>query len=91
MIADYGMRSLKKFCKLFNKYSNTNFWSAPEIWGDHQKDFFDSLSVDVYSYGMLLWEIETGSRPFDGLDDKQIKVMLLERRLRPLIPKTTDH
>lgn len=89
-IADYGLKSLKKFCKLFLRYQSHNAWSCPEIWSDQQADFFDSASVDIYSFGMLLWELETGSIPFEGLDEKTTKAMLLEQRLRPQIPETTD-
>ena len=35
-IGDYGLFTLKKFCKLFNGYSNMlSKWSAPEIWEKH--------------------------------------------------------
>jgi len=39
---------------------------------------FDNVKVDVYSYGVLLWEMETGSIPFDTVDEKTMKYMLLE-------------
>lgn len=39
---------------------------------------------------MLLWELETGSIPFDKLDDRTMKYMLLDQKLRPLIPESTD-
>ena len=77
-LADYGLKSLKKFCKLFLRYQNHNAWSSPEIWQDSQADYFDSTFVDSYSYGMLLWELETGNIPFEGLDEKTIRSMLLE-------------
>ena len=31
-IADYSLRQLKKFAKLFHKYSNLTAWAAPEMW-----------------------------------------------------------
>ena len=39
---------------------------------------FDTPAVDSYSFGMLLWELETGIIPFDELDDKTLRYMLLE-------------
>lgn len=77
-IADYGLKSLQKFCKLFAKYQINNAWSPPEVWTDPQGDYYDSVKVDTYSFGVLLWELETGSVPFEGLDDKKIKFMLLD-------------
>jgi len=44
----------------------------------------------VYSYGVLLWELETTNIPFEGLDEKTMRYMLLDQKLRPLIPETTD-
>ena len=34
-IGDFGMTSLKKFCKLFNGYELLNNFSAPELWEKH--------------------------------------------------------
>jgi serine/threonine protein kinase len=95
-IADYGLKQLKKYCKFFHGYVSINQWSAPEVWsGDlalqSGADAIDnSISIDSYSYGMMLWELETGNIPFEGLDEKTMKHMLLEKKLRPQIPEGTD-
>ena len=34
-IGDFGLFTLKKFCKLFHGYDMLNNWSAPEIWESH--------------------------------------------------------
>jgi Protein tyrosine and serine/threonine kinase len=39
---------------------------------------FENTKTDSFSFGMLLWELETGNIPFDELDDKTMRYMLLE-------------
>ena len=65
LISDYGLRSLKKFCKLFIQYNAVNAWSAPEIWSAEsnssgEPEIFENTKADSYSFGVMLWEIETG-------------------------------
>ena len=84
------MKSLKKFSKLFLNYQSSNNWSPPEVWSESQVDHFESTAVDTYSFGVILWELETGNVPFESLDDKAMRFMLLEQKLRPQIPESTD-
>lgn len=39
---------------------------------------------------MILYELETGNVPFAEQDDEGIRNILLEQKLRPLIPESTD-
>ena len=82
---------MKKFAKLFAKYQNTNAWTACEILTctDTKRSFYDQPAVDVYSFGMILFELETGEVPFTQMDTRAIKKKLREG-LRPMIPTTTD-
>ena len=51
-IGDFGLFTLKKFCKLFNNYQMLNKWSAPEIWEKHYKSSIepdDGAEFDIHS------------------------------------------
>lgn len=45
--------------------------------------------MDIYSFGMILFELETSEIPFTQMDNRAIKKKLREG-LRPMIPATTD-
>jgi serine/threonine protein kinase len=44
--------------------------------------------IDIYSYGMFLWELFTKQTPFMGLTPNQIIDEIIYRQLRPEIPST---
>jgi hypothetical protein len=39
---------------------------------------------------MILWEIEHEEVPFDGKDEQELKQLVFEESLRPLISSTTN-
>ncbi|KAH0788544.1 TKL family protein kinase [Histomonas meleagridis] len=59
-------------------------WMAPEVI-QYQK--YDQ-KADVYSYGILLWELLTREVPFQGLNNVQIAIAVTNRDSRPLIPQS---
>ncbi|OHS93459.1 TKL family protein kinase [Tritrichomonas foetus] len=61
----------------------TPHWMAPELFTTH--DYTNK--VDVYSYGILLWELLTGTYPFRGLNSVQIAFAVCKEQARPEIPR----
>lgn len=59
-------------------------WSSPEVLRTPKKFSEPSKPMDVYSFGMLLWEIQHEEVPFDG-DLRSCTSMLLNEDKRPFI------
>ena len=47
-------------------------WSAPEMFGQGEMCGHYSEKIDVYSYGMCLWEMVTRQIPFAGRTPLQV-------------------
>lgn len=48
-----------------------------------------SKSADVYAFGVLLWEMWTGQRPWSGLGQMQVIFHLTQRKKRLQFPPDT--
>ncbi|EGZ28431.1 hypothetical protein PHYSODRAFT_471306 [Phytophthora sojae] len=60
-------------------------WMAPEVLTSQKY----SLSADVYSFGVILWEICEVAAPFKDLAPAQVPIAVVQERRRPIIsPKT---
>ena len=85
-ICDFG---LSRFTDEENKQMTadigTAHWMAPEL--------FESTNytgkIDVYSYGMLMWEMLTETAPFKDLNPVQIAFKVTRESLRPEFPPGT--
>ena len=59
----------------------------PEVMG--QEASF-SFATDVYSYGILLFELMTGGKPFHGMAAYQVVEAVVQGNERPAWPEDTD-
>ncbi|CAH1454630.1 unnamed protein product [Lactuca virosa] len=86
-VGDFGLSRIKHHTYLKTKSGKgTPQWMAPEILRNDQAD----EKSDVYSYGVVLWEITTEKTPWDDLNPMQVigAVGFMNRRLE--IPKDVD-
>ncbi|KAH0795363.1 TKL family protein kinase [Histomonas meleagridis] len=82
-ICDFG--SSKKFGKteIMTVNVGTPYWMAPELLSGHQN--YDT-KVDVYSYGIVLWEILFHKTPYNGCDHLEVIHSVLDNDARPSFP-----
>ncbi|XP_071690808.1 uncharacterized protein [Rutidosis leptorrhynchoides] len=86
-VGDFGLSRIKHLAYLNTKTGKgTPQWMAPEILRNGQAD----EKSDVYSYGVVLWEIITEKVPWDDLDPMQVigAVGFMNKKLE--IPKDVD-
>jgi serine/threonine protein kinase len=71
MVADYGFHYLKDISSVFIKYKNKNSYTSPELLkentfiGNSSLNTDNFLKSDIYSFGILLWELYTVMLPFN--------------------------
>ncbi|EAZ20878.1 hypothetical protein OsJ_36516 [Oryza sativa Japonica Group] len=86
-VADFGLSRLKRETFLTTKTGKgTPQWMAPEVLRNEPSD----EKSDVYSYGVILWELVTQKIPWENLNSMQVigAVGFMNHRLE--IPSETD-
>lgn len=86
-LADFGISRPNDQSKLMTGCCGTYQWMAPEVLTSMRY----SLSADVYSFGVIIWEICEGAAPFKNLAPPQIPLAVVQERKRPLISPETPH
>lgn len=83
-VADFGLSRIMAEVGDDNKLTacGTPAWTAPEI----VKMERYTEKVDVYSFGIILWELITRQEPYGGQKGVQIAYAAAEQGLRPKIP-----
>jgi tRNA A-37 threonylcarbamoyl transferase component Bud32 len=82
-LTDFGVGCLETECDLRSADTGTYRWMAPEMIS--HKHY--SKKVDVYSFGIVLWELVTGLLPFQNMTPVQVAYAVVNKNLRPVIPE----
>ncbi|KAK9146223.1 hypothetical protein Sjap_006126 [Stephania japonica] len=88
-IADFGISCREANCgTLSDEDPGTYRWMAPEMI-KHNKHKHYGRKVDVYSFGLILWEMLSGTIPFEDMTPIQVAFAVANKNLRPVVP--ADH
>lgn len=86
LISDLGFEKLKKYAGIMLNYTNKNPWSSPEVLFDTGATVSKPKpSDDVYSIGVIIWEIVTGNIPFEDTDEKDLRDNVVSKGLTPKV------
>lgn len=81
-IADFGIACEEAYCDLLADDPGTYRWMAPEM--IRRKSY--GRKVDVYSFGLILWEMLTGTIPYEDMTPIQAAFAVVNKNSRPIIP-----
>ncbi|XP_023553631.1 serine/threonine-protein kinase STY46-like isoform X1 [Cucurbita pepo subsp. pepo] len=85
-VADFGVARVKAQSGVMTAETGTYRWMAPEVIEHKPYDH----KADVFSFGIVLWELLTGKLPYEFLTPLQAAVGVVQKGLRPTIPKHTN-
>ncbi|KAE9453746.1 hypothetical protein C3L33_14350, partial [Rhododendron williamsianum] len=83
-VADFGISCLESQCGSAKGFTGTYRWMAPEM----IKEKHHTRKVDVYSFGIVLWELLTALTPFDNMTPEQAAFAVCQKNARPPLPST---
>ncbi|CAI5700425.1 unnamed protein product [Peronospora effusa] len=83
-ISDFGLSRVKAQIQTMTGNCGTVQWMAPEVLGNRKY----TEKADVFSFGIVVWEIFTGQCPYDGMTQIQVALGVLNHDLRPPIPRS---
>ncbi|XP_058185185.1 serine/threonine-protein kinase STY17-like isoform X2 [Rhododendron vialii] len=85
-VADFGVARVQTQPGVMTAETGTYRWMAPEVIEHKPYDH----KADVFSFGVVLWELLTGEVPYLYLTPLQAAVGVVQQGLRPTIPKNTN-
>jgi len=81
-VADFGLSRLKAQTRSMTGNCGTVQWMAPEILSNESY----AEPSDVYSYGIILWELLVRECPYEGMSPIQCALAVLNDDSRPKVP-----
>ncbi|KAL6524459.1 hypothetical protein OROHE_016130 [Orobanche hederae] len=83
-VADFGISCLESQSggRSAKGFTGTYRWMAPEMIGERRH----TKKVDVYSFGIVLWELFTALTPFDDMTPEQAAFAVCQKNARPPLP-----
>uniref|UniRef100_M4BAK4 Protein kinase domain-containing protein n=1 Tax=Hyaloperonospora arabidopsidis (strain Emoy2) TaxID=559515 RepID=M4BAK4_HYAAE len=86
-ISDFGLSCVLEIGSSSNLTAETGTyrWMAPEVIRHEPY----STKADVYSFGIVLWELLARDQPFRGLTPIQAAFAVARQHMRPALPRQT--
>lgn len=84
-VADFGVARVKDQSGVMTAETGTYRWMSPEVIEHSPYDH----RADVFSFGIVLWELMTGKLPYEDMTPLQAAVAVVQKDLRPTIPADT--
>ncbi|KAJ8765974.1 hypothetical protein K2173_020490 [Erythroxylum novogranatense] len=87
-VGDFGLSKIKRNTLVSGGVKGTLPWMAPELLNGGSSKV--SEKVDVFSFGIVLWEILTGEEPYANMHYGAIIGGIVSNTLRPPVPSSCD-
>ncbi|XP_022921919.1 uncharacterized protein LOC111430035 [Cucurbita moschata] len=87
-VGDLGLSKVKRQTLISGGVRGTLPWMAPELLNGSSN--MVSEKVDVFSFGIVLWELLTGEEPYANLHYGVIIGGIVSNTLRPEVPESCD-
>ncbi|XP_043721331.1 uncharacterized protein LOC122668846 [Telopea speciosissima] len=88
-VGDLGLSKVKCQTLISGGVRGTLPWMAPELLNGSSS--LVSEKVDVFSFGVVMWELLTGEEPYADLHYGAIIGGIVSNTLRPPVPESCDH